>query len=147
MSIRPVVLALVAATACYRYTPLDSPSSAVGQSVRVDLTDRGSIDLAPLIGPTIIKLDGTIALVRDTAFSLSVTNAVARNGIETPWKGERVDLPRSAVSRLQRRALDKRRSWLVAAGGVAGTVALGITFDLLGTFSGGRNGNVGGGPR
>ncbi len=138
---------LLASTACYRYAPIQDAPSDVGQPVRMRLTDQGSINLAPLIGPTIVTLDGTLVAVRDTMMVLSVTNAIARNGIETTWKGENVDVPKAAISGLQLRALDKRRSWLLGVGGIAATAALGAAFNLIGGGSGGKNGPVGGGPR
>jgi hypothetical protein len=84
---------------------------------------------------------------RDTMITLAVTTAIARNGVETSWRGERVDIPRSAVNGVRLRTLDKRRSWIVAAGSVGAAVAMGVAFNLLGGSFGGKNPGQNGGPR
>jgi hypothetical protein len=146
MLFRRLVPLLLCSAACYRYTPVTEVASQTGQSVRVQLTDKGSVDLAPLIGPTILTLDGTLTTAQDASISLAVTTAIARNGIETPWRGERVDVPRSAINTIQLRSLDKKRSWVVAAGGVGAVVAMGAAWNLLGGSFGGKNPGQNGGP-
>lgn len=140
-------LLVVGTASCYRYAPIQGAVGDEGKPVRVRLTDQGSINLAPLIGPTIVTVDGTIVSVRDTIVALSLTNAIARSGVETPWRGERVDVPRSAISDVQLRELDRRRSWLAALGGVAATAAVGAAWNLLGGSSGGKIPPQNGGPR
>ena len=147
MPVYRLAVLLCCCSACYRYTPIQTVSANTGQPVRVQLTEQGSIDLAPMIGPTILTLDGTLASAKDTMITLAVTNAIARNGVETAWRGEPVGIPRSAVNGVQLRLLDKRRSWLAAAGGVGATVALGVAFNLLGGGFGGKNPPQNGGPR
>lgn len=146
MSFRRTAAFILLCSACYRYSPIQGVATDAGQAVRVHLTDKGSVDLAPLIGPTILTLDGTIDVARDTIVSLSVTNAIARNGIETPWRGEKVDIPRSAINSVRLRSLDKRRSWLAAASGVGAAVAMGAAWNLLGGSFGGKNPGRNGGP-
>ena len=138
---------LLLTAACYRYAPLQGSAPDAGKPVRVHLTEQGSIDLAPLIGPTILTLDGALTAVRDTALVLAVTNAIARNGVENHWTGEPVIVPRRAVKHVELRELDKRRSWFVAAGGVGAVVAAGVGFNLLGGAFGGKNAPKNGGPR
>ncbi len=135
------------ASACYRYTPVQPVASDIGQTVRVRLTDRGTVDLAPAIGPAIVALDGMLSAAEDTLLSLSVLTAIARSGVETTWKGERVDVPRPAIRSVELRSLDKGRSWAVAAGGLGATIALGVTWNLLGGSFGGKHGPKNGGPR
>ena len=43
--------------ACYRYTPIDSSSPALGSEVRLRLTDQGAIAMAPLVGNRIEVVD------------------------------------------------------------------------------------------
>lgn len=132
---------------CYRATPIRGVTTDVGAPVRLQLTDQASYELSPLIGSGIVRADGQLTSATDSALTLSLTNVVARNGIETTWKGEQVSFKRSGLVRIDRRELDRGRSWLVGVGGVAATVALGSAFNLLGGKSGGKNGPVGGGPR
>ena len=129
--------------ACYRYTPIDSASPALGSEVRLRLTDAGAITMAPLVGNRIEVVDGHIASVTDSAMTLSVTQTTDRLGSEVTWKGEQVVFPRTTVAGLERRSLDKGKSYLV--GGItAGLVAaVGIGFSISGNGSGGQSSGTG----
>jgi len=147
-AVRTCTAALMAASAvtsgaCYRYTPIDSPSPALGSEVRLRLTDAGAITMAPQVGNRIELVDGTISSVADTAVTLSVTGTTDRLGSEVTWKGEHVVFPRSTVAGLERRSLDKGKSYLV--GGIAAglVAAVGIGFSISGSGSGGQNGSTG----
>jgi hypothetical protein len=133
----------VTSGACYRYTPIDSPSPALGSEVRVRLTDAGAVTLAPLVGNRVELVDGRVSSVADTSVTLSVTGTVDRLGSEVTWKGEQVVFPRSAVAGLERRSLDKGKSYLV--GGIAAglVAAVGIGFSISGNGSGGQSGGTG----
>ena len=133
----------VTSGACYRYTPIDSSSPALGSEVRLRLTDAGAITMAPLVGNRIEVVDGHISSVADTAVTLSVTQTTDRLGAEVPWKGEHVVFPRTTVAGFERRSLDKGKSYLV--GGItAGLVAaVGIGFSITGNGSGGQSSGTG----
>jgi hypothetical protein len=139
------VMAASAATsgACYRYTPIDSSSPALGSEVRLRLTDAGAITMAPLVGNRIEVVDGHISSVADTAVTLSVTQTTDRLGSEVTWKGEQVVFPRTVVAGFERRSLDKGKSYLV--GGItAGLVAaVGIGFSISGNGSSGQSSGTG----
>ena len=123
---------------CYGYTPIDPQATpSLGTAVRVRLTDAGAVSLAPHIGNRIEMVDGGLVAVADTAVTLSVTQTTDRLGNETPWRGEQVAIPRAMVSALERRTLDRGKSYLV--GGItAGVVALAaIGFTVAGNSSGG----------
>jgi len=128
---------------CYRYTPIDSQSPALGSEVRVRLTDAGAVTLGPLVGNRIELVDGRIASVSDTALKLSVTGTTDRLGVEVTWKGEEVTFPRSALAGLERRSLDRGKSYLV--GGIAAGVvaAVGVGFSITGNGGGARTGGTG----
>jgi hypothetical protein len=133
----------VTSGACYRYTPIDSPSPALGSEVRLRLTDAGAITMAPLVGNRIEVVDGHISSLADTSVTLSVTGTIDRLGSEVTWKGEQVMFPRSTVAGLERRSLDKGKSYLV--GGIAAglVAAVGIGFSISGNGSGGQSGGTG----
>jgi hypothetical protein len=133
----------IASGACYRYTPIDSTSPALGSEVRVRLTDAGALALAPLVGNRIELVDGRISSVADTSVTLSVTGTTDRLGSEVPWKGEQVVFPRSTFASLERRSLDKGKSYLV--GGIAAglVAAVGIGFTVSGNGSGGQSSGTG----
>ena len=134
---------VITSGACYRYTPIDSASPALGSEVRVRLTDAGAITLAPLVGNRIEIVDGTVSSVADTAVTLSVTGTTDRLGSEVTWKGEHVAFPRSTVASFERRSIDKGKSYLV--GGIAAglVAAVGIGFSISGSGSNGQSSGTG----
>jgi len=148
-AVRTCAAAVMAASAvtsgaCYRYTPIDSPSPALGSEVRLRLTDAGAITMAPLVGNRIEVVDGHISSVADTSsVTLSVTGTIDRLGSEVTWKGEQVVFPRTTVASLERRSLDKGKSYLM--GGItAGLVAaVGIGFSISGSGSNGQSSGTG----
>ena len=133
----------IATGACYRYSAIDAQSPALGTEVRVRLTDAGAVALGPLVGNRIELVDGRIAAVSDTALTLSVTGTTDRLGSEVPWKGESVVFPRATVAGLERRSIDRGKSYLV--GGIAAglVAAVGVGFSISGNGGGGRTGGTG----
>ena len=147
-ALRTLVSAFAAAStvvsgACYRYNTIDSQAPALGTEVRVRLTDAGAVALGPLVGNRIELVDGRIAAVSDTALTLAVTSTTDRLGSEVPWKGESVVFPRATVAGLERRSLDRGKSYLV--GGIAAglVAAVGVGFSISGNGGGGRTGGTG----
>jgi hypothetical protein len=136
----------VTSGACYRYTPIDVPSPALGSEVRVRLTDAGAVALAPLVGNRIETVDGRVSSVADTAVTLAVTATTDRVGSEVPWKGETVVFPRSAVASVEQKHLDRGKSYLV--GGIAAglVAAIGVGFSVTGS-GGGTASNGTGSPK
>lgn len=141
---RPALAVVVAASAgCYRYAPVDSVHPDQGSEIRVRLTDEGAIKLGPMVGNRVEFVDGRVISSVDTAITVSVSSTTDRLGSEVPWRGEQVVVPRPAISGLERRTLDKRRSY-VAGGIAAGLVAaVGIGFNLAGNGGGTRTGGTG----
>ncbi len=137
-----MIASTVTSGACYRYAPIDS-SPALGSEVRVRLTDAGAISLAPLVGNRIELVDGRLSSANDTAVVLSVIQTTDRLGSEVPWKGEQVVFPRATVAGLERKHLDRGKSYLV--GGIAAglVAAVGIGFSITGNGGGGRTGGTG----
>ncbi len=136
--------AVLVLAGCYTTRPLLTREPAPGQRVVLQLTDRGSVDMARLVGPNIMALEGTVSTVSPTEISLRVTRAEQRGGMDVSWSGEPIAVPTEAIAGMQERNLDKRRSWAMA--GIIG--ALAITLGILigtGAFSG-SNSDSGGPP-
>lgn len=145
---RSVLLPLVlASAACYDYHPVTDSSAGSGSEIRLSLTDRGSIDLAPLIGPQITKLDGTLVSVADTMLVVRVSSVINRVGFSSSWNGEQLRVPKGAVSGLERRSLNRRKSWLVGGGSAAVVALASLSFSLIGGGGKSSPGGNGGGPR
>jgi hypothetical protein len=138
---------LLASTACYDYHPTTGTATDAGTPVRVSLTDRGSVELAPLIGPQVMKLDGTLVSVEDTAVVIRVSSVINRVGYSSSWSGEQLRVPRSDVAGIERRSLNKGKSWLIGGGSVAAVALASLSFNLIGGGGKGGTGGGGGGPR
>ena len=138
---------VLVASSCYRFTPIEGATPAPGQEVRLSLSDEGSVRMAPLIGPRIEAIDGRIVQTTDTALVIAVAAAVTQGGRAMTWSMERLTVPRSAVSSIRTRTLDRRKSWIVAGLGVVGAIALGEAFGLGSGFGGFLGVGGGGGKR
>jgi hypothetical protein len=125
-----VIWSAAGASGCYRLTPIEGPTPAPGREVRLSLSDEGSVRLAPLIGPRISAIDGRAMESSDTALVVAVEAVVARGGRSMPWSQERLSVPRSAVTSIRTRTLDRKKSWIVAGLSVVGVLALGDVFGL-----------------
>jgi hypothetical protein len=133
--------------ACYHYAPVEEVQAEAGHEVRLQLTDRASVDLAEQIGPRIERVEGELLAVSDTAFTLRMSATYGRGNVETPWAGERVTFARGDVSRVERKAFDRGRSFVIGGGAVAGALLAGIAFNSLGGSGGSRRGTPNPTPR
>jgi hypothetical protein len=125
-----IVPLLVIVTGCYRLTPVDGGAPTQGLEVRLSLSDEGSVRMAPLIGPRIAAIDGRVLEAGDTSYVLAVSAVVGQGGRSMAWSNERLTVPRTAVPSVQTRTLDRKRTWIAAALGLVGAIALGEAFGL-----------------
>lgn len=127
---------LALSAACYQYHPLPSDLRNATNDVRISLTDRGTVELANLIGPQVIKIEGDLTEVSDTAFVVKMSRVVNRAGYCTPWSGETIHVLRGYASSIERKELSKNRSWLVGGASVAAVALVGLTVQLTGSTTG-----------
>jgi hypothetical protein len=133
------------ASGCYRLTPIEGSTPPAGNEVRLALSDEGSVRLAPLIGPRIRAIDGRAMESSDTALVVAVEAVVSQGGRSMSWSQERLSVPRSAVSSIRTRTLDRKKTWIVASLSVVGALVLGDVFGMGTGFDGllGRGNNGG----
>jgi hypothetical protein len=133
---RTAVLSWVAAstltTGCYRYIPGPQTVPGVGEEVRVRLTSDGSTVMVPLVGADVTAIGGRVTARSDSAYALSVGETLKRAGVTAVWNGEPVTVPVTAIAGVDRRVLDKRKTFLVsglavAAGALAAVVISAVT--------------------
>jgi hypothetical protein len=117
---------LTVAVGCRSYTPVPTTELAPGAPVRVELTDRGRLDLAGVLGPRARSLEGRVVERTDSALVLSVATIQRESGVEEGWRGESVTVPQSAVAQVERERVSRLRSGLFA-GGLVAAVALAAT--------------------
>lgn len=125
-----LVLALPLVAGCYRLTPIESRAMPErGTDLRINLTDEGAVRLAPLIGPRVEVLEAKTLEGTDSSLALAVSQSVSRTGAVVRWNGERLEVPRHYIERMQTRQLDRRRTWLASGAGVVGVILLSQIFD------------------
>lgn len=111
------------------------------------LSDEGSVRMAPLIGSRIEAIDGRTVQSSDTVLVIAVEGVVTQGGRSMTWSKEQLSVPRSAVSSIRTRTLDRRKSWIVAGLGIVGAIALGEAFGIGNGFGGFLDGGGGSGKK
>ena len=134
-----VAIAFLIIASCTAYTPVRGGEASPGYDVRVRLTDRGAVNLAPRIGPRARQLEGTLREMTDTSLVLSVRRVVREargedtyGGVEIPLKSEDFDTVEASRTSVPRSIL--------AAGAVIASVFL--VAKGAGDASGGKTGGA-----
>ncbi len=149
---RPGLLCLGFITAllsgCYEYLPVPATPDLAGHEVQLSITDSGSAVLAPQVGYGIEAVDGKLVSDTDMRYQVAVTSIRRRDGQESDWNGESVNIPHSIVSTIMERRFSRARSTLFAA---ATTMAMVVARRAFGGTGGattpGGNPAGGTGPR
>jgi hypothetical protein len=101
------------ATGCYGYYQPSTPDLA-GHEVQLSITDSGSIVLAPQVGNRIETVEGKMISDTDMRYQVAVTGIRRRDGQESDWNGESVNIPHSVVSTVMERRFSRARTTLFA---------------------------------
>ena len=84
-----LAMGALALSACYRYVPETAPDPAAGSEYRAYLTTEGAARLRPLLGQDVIRVDGRVLAVSDTAFQVSMgATGVTTDPRPVIWSGE-----------------------------------------------------------
>lgn len=136
-------LCLVALTgACYRYVPLSNPAPEVGTELRSHLTPEGTTALATTLGRDVANFDGRLLSQEASVWRFAVTGTRTQEARAVSWTGEPVSVPRSAITRMELKVLDRpksiRTAILATVGGIViGLAVKGIAGSASGTPDGG----------
>lgn len=131
-----VVLAALQGGGCYRYAPLETGVPPVGETVELQISDRGRVELGDRLGRGVSKIEGRLTGVTAEQYELNVAAVSFLNGETSRWSGESMRLARDVVETAAVRTLDKRRSWITAAVVAVGVTAFIATRGLLVDFFG-----------
>ena len=139
-----MVAALHLCTACYAYTPVQTPPSP-GAQIALEVTDAGRVALNEKIGPGVVRLEGTLAGVDGSDLLVDAQSVKQVRGYISDLGGVRVRLAREYVTRMDQRQFSRSKTMIVAGGIVAIVAGFFITKGF-----GGRGtppeGTGGGGP-
>jgi len=133
-------LALLAG-ACFDYRPVTGAAPMGGQ-VEAVLSDTGTTNLTPRLGPNAASLLGTVVAVRGDTLDISIAEVRTRDGLTYYLKGSTVPVLRSDLASLSVRTFNKRRTIVAATVGVLGAAAIAGGVQAI---SGGSD-NTGGTP-
>ena len=110
----------------------------MGQSVSVELNDRGRLMMSDRLGEAVLRVEGMLVDSSETAVVLGVARTVQMQGSSVVWTGEQVAIPREGVRHFQRRQFSKSRTLMLTVGVVLVLGAVIGGLSVLGV-DGGRN--------
>lgn len=128
-----LLLPLVLAAGCYRYTPVQAPER--GMEVRARLQSEAAVRRSQGLDEPILLYDGVVVDVAPESFSLDVLIARSTGPIQDIVIRDTIRLERAEVQTLLRRSISPGRTALftVAAGVAAFAVVKGIDSVVGGT--------------
>lgn len=109
---------------------------------RTTLSAGAAAALESVLGKGVVVFDGTLRSESTDAWRFSVTRTRTREGRVAIWSGEVIDVQRSDVAHLERRVLDRPKTFRTAILGVLGGIAVGLAIKGVA----GRDNGTGGGP-
>ncbi|HMG70953.1 MAG TPA: hypothetical protein VK544_07530 [Gemmatimonadaceae bacterium] len=109
-----VSMSFLTAASCTAYTPIHGVETATGSNVRVRLTDKGAVDLAPRIGPRARQLEGTLRQATDSLMVISVRRVVREGEGADTYDGLEVSVPRQDIETAEASRTSVSRSFLTA---------------------------------
>jgi hypothetical protein len=137
-----VALPLVAG--CYQYVPANHAGLQPATPVSVELSSRGTSNVASKIGDNVIAVEGNVTETTPTSLTLALL-AVRRRGESamSTWSGESITLASDEIDQVKRRQLSRGRTALASAALAAASV--GVVIGIA-KATGTAEGNVGGKP-
>ena len=136
MNANKIVAALViclSAAGCYQQRPLQTPTPAPATRVVAQLTDSGTVVMGSALGPGVLAVEGVVAKADEHAWTLQMVRVDQRDGRSISWNRELVSFPRNLLANPNVVVLDKKRSWLAAAGITVGAIVLARVFNVIGS--------------
>lgn len=128
---------------CYVYVPASTTAPPTGETVVLQISDRGRVALGERLGPGVTKIQGRVTSVAEDQVSMSVASVGYVSGETTLWSGESMTMSREFVGNVEVRTLSKSRTWMAVGGAAAvagffiATRGLSIFFNDLPTEPGG----------
>ena len=137
-----VVLPLLAA--CYEYAPTNRSSLAAATPVSVELSSRGTTNVASRIGSNVVTVQGNVTEASPGSLTIAL-QAVKRRGENamSTWSGESITLASDDIDEVKTRRLSRQRTAIASAALAAASV--GIIVGIA-KATGEASGSTGGKP-
>jgi hypothetical protein len=124
MKLRFVICAVLL-TGCYEYAAFQPSETSIGKAVRVQLTNSGTEHVTAFVGPQADYLDGNLAAMTDSTYTIALSDIGRRNGSEESWKGEPVTFRRSDTEAITLRKASPGKSAGMTALLIGGAALIG----------------------
>jgi hypothetical protein len=124
MVMRATVLAATAVleVGCYNYLPLRRSAVVPSTYLAVTLSESGSEELAPYLGPNALVVRGRYVGPTERGLALSVESVESRRGDIARWAGETVVVPGEFVRLVEQRQVSRPKTALLAGAALLGFV-------------------------
>jgi len=121
MRIITLAALLLGTSACYNAVPITVGSATPARDVEVHLTDRGTENVAAVVGPGTISIRGRpVTGPAADSLRVGVIQTTVRGGEERLWKRELVGIAHGDIGSLAEYRLSVPRTAAVVAAAVAG---------------------------
>ena len=118
---RRVLFALMfASTGCYTYSHIETRATTAPDVVRVELTDEGTVAMAPALGESVQLLEGPV--LGNAGGSLQLDVRLLRRRGETlmrEWPGDHITIPATSIRSIEVKTMDHRKTTAAVFGGAA----------------------------
>lgn len=134
----------LALAGCYQYVSTDHAGLSPATAVSVQLSTRGTLNVASKIGENVVAVEGSVTEASPSSITLAL-QTVRRKGENTSstWNGESITLTPDEIADVKRRELSRSRTTLASAALAAASV--GIVVGIA-KATGEASGSVGGKP-
>lgn len=122
-----LLLTAMAGTGCYRSVPL-ATAPAPGERVSVTLTPAGAAAMHSVLGPDVRRVDGEVIGTSATEWQMRMLSTEANGTGVVRWNGETLAFTTSHLASMERRELDRNRTWLAAGAITVAALVLGRVF-------------------
>jgi len=141
---KPVAVLPLVLAGCYKYVPADHAELAPATPVSVELSERGTVNLAPKIGQSVVVVEGNITDASASSLTLAL-ESVRRRGESAVanWNGESITLSSDEIAQVKRRELSRSRT--VVASAALAAASVGIIVGIA-KATGQTSGSTGGKP-
>jgi hypothetical protein len=110
---------LIMTASCTVYTPVRGVEAAPGYDVRLHLSDKGAVDLAPKIGPRARQLEGTLRQVTDSSMLVSVRRVSREDQGQDTYESLEITIPSQDIETAETSKTSVPRSVLAAGAIIA----------------------------
>jgi hypothetical protein len=117
--------------ACYTRRPLETTPPQPNIRVVAQLTDSGTVAMSNAIGAGALEVEGVVARATDAEWTFAMMRVDHRDGRSIPWNRELVTFPATTLTRPVVVALNKKKSWLAAAGITVGAFLAASAFGVI----------------